>query len=96
MVEVEAYSYGVSYIGKGPLFAYHWHPHRHRTQPHFHIKQGEGFLGMNKLHFPSGHVAIEAVVRFLIEEMAIPSARPDWQSVLDENQKRFEADRARN
>jgi hypothetical protein len=35
-----------------------------------------------KLHIPSGRVAFEDVIRFLIEEVAVIPKLDDWQAVL--------------
>jgi hypothetical protein len=39
---------------------------------------------MNHCHFPSGRIAIETLIRFLIEEMSVPPIRNDWDEVLTE------------
>ena len=76
-----------------PLIRWHWN----RDDPnwpaaHVHVAvpdpQGKGV----DLHIPTGaRVSIEQVVAFLIRDMAVTPAIPDWQDVLGEGQARFDA-----
>jgi hypothetical protein len=61
------------------LISWHWHP-RTSSRPHLHIK--ETAYG----HMPSGRVTFEAVVRYMIEELAVRPARKDWPTVLSETE----------
>jgi hypothetical protein len=71
-VSTEAYIYAVKDRHYGKLFSYDWHPAKFRKDPHFHISQGASIRGMNRRHFPSGRIAIESLIRFLIEEIDGP------------------------
>ena len=76
-----------------PLIRWHWN----RDDPnwpaaHVHVAvpdpQGKGV----DLHIPTGaRVSIEQVVAFLIRDMGVTPAIPDWQDVLGEGQARFDA-----
>jgi hypothetical protein len=75
---------GVEYVG------YHWHPQvPGNTRPHLHVR-GED-ENWHKLHMPTGRIALEDVVRFAVEELAVEPRRGDWSEVLDSTQEGFEA-----
>jgi hypothetical protein len=59
------------------------------TGPSLHMKLATTPVDMSGSHFPTGQVSIEAVVRFLIEEMGVTPQRSDWQAVLDANEEAF-------
>ena len=82
IAQLGAYLYTVMDDRFRPLFSYEWHPHRHRSDPHFQIKQGASHHGLNKCHFPTGLIPLEAVIRLLIEEMDVRPIRNDWDDVL--------------
>lgn len=44
---------------------------------------------MDGLHLPTGRVSIEAVVRFLIQELDGEPRREDWEEVLDDAERPF-------
>jgi hypothetical protein len=79
------------------VLAYHWHPVTvrgpHRiTYPHLHIggqPKGSPLAG----HLPSGRVALEDVIRFLVAELGVQPRRADWQQVLDETERQFRTTR---
>jgi hypothetical protein len=95
-VETVAYYYTV----KEPvpphreIFGYHWHPESRSpiTFPHFHLHEGAN-IGARHLagaHFPTGRIAVEQVLRLLIEEFNVQPLRDDWSTVLQQTQERFE------
>lgn len=76
------------------IIAWHWHPLSTANQPmpHVHVRAGVPALGatLGKLHIPSGRVAFEEVVRFLINDLAVVPTRPDdWEAVVNESELRF-------
>ncbi len=76
-----------------PLIRWHWNrDNPNWPAPHVHVAvpdpQGKGV----DLHIPTGaRVSIEQVVAFLIRDMGVTPAIPDWQDVLGDGQARFDA-----
>lgn len=81
------------------ILAFHWTPEatdsRQKTYPHIHI--GTALLkdssippAFHKKHVPTGHVSIESIVRFAIEELGVVPLRPDWSAIRDRGQRRFD------
>ena len=79
------------------IIAFHWHPGR-RGQPefpHLHVTSQAGSVQISaKSHVPKGRVSIESIVRFLIEELQVRPLRSDWERVLDEGERLFNARRS--
>ena len=92
-VSTAAYLYQISREDGRELLAFHWNPHGRGkvTTPHVHIgpvveQAAEIVRG---LHIPTGRVSLEAVVRFLIDELSISPQRADWADVVARNEERF-------
>jgi hypothetical protein len=49
---------------------------------------------LHKLHLPTGRVSIEAVIRFLIEDLEVAPLRDDWRAVLDRHEDLFRQTRS--
>ena len=95
-VQTVAYYYTVIEID-GPwreVFAYHWHPQGRSaiTFPHFHLYQGSGTIRdeVRKAHFPTGRIALEEVLRLVIQEFGVRPLREDWDAILNRTQAAFE------
>lgn len=76
----------------GELFSWQWHPSTaNRIDfPHLHVYRGvRESEGLGKLHIPTGRVAFEQVLLFLIDEMDVDLARADGRSKLDESFRKF-------
>ena len=79
--------------GAEALIRWHWNrDDPNWPAPHVHVAvpdpQGKGV----DLHIPTGaRVSIEQVVAFLIRDMGVTPAIPDWQDVLGDGQARFDA-----
>ena len=75
------------------LMGWHWHPLTtpDRLDPHMHVRAPYPALGktLGKLHIPTGRVAFEEVVVFLITELGVLPARADWEKVVEETLARF-------
>lgn len=90
---------GVSIVNQeGPgreLFRWDWHPLTtpRRTQPHLHVRAEQPILStpIERWHIPTGRVAFEEVVRFLILELVTEYNRDDWVEILAESEERFKA-----
>jgi len=67
-----------------PIVAFHWHPEGSGrvTRPHIHAHGQHDTVELHKLHFPTGRVSIDDVVRFLIDDLDVIPRRSDWESVL--------------
>jgi hypothetical protein len=88
------YVYEVSDQAGDLLAAWHWHPGDHREDhaapwPHLHAYGERGALTLHKLHLPTGRVALEAVVRFLVNDLGVLPRRPDWRAALDRREEQF-------
>jgi hypothetical protein len=88
---IVGYSYIVWYQDSIEIVAYHWHPDSSEgsADPHIHfgpasarpdsaVRPGE----LHKVHFPSGFVVLEDVIRLLIEEFNVEPRRSDWEGIL--------------
>lgn len=74
------------------LFAFHWEPHSKVQYPHMHIglpKQNHMLPVDNKAHIPTGRVAVEDVVEFLISDLGIDALKPAWKEILKEERAKF-------
>lgn len=90
------YSIRLPEMEDGEVISWHWHPLTtpSRPAPHIHVGLDHPQLGVTlpKLHIPSGRVAFEEVIRFLIDDLAVESKRPErWQEILKESEERFRA-----
>jgi len=93
---IAGYSYRLLERNGRELLVFHWHPDPTvpaPTFPHLHVSarltvatpRGEpDALPLAKLHLPTGHVSLPAVVRMLIEEFAVRPLTSTWQARLME------------
>ncbi|HZV49263.1 MAG TPA: hypothetical protein VFD49_05800 [Candidatus Dormibacteraeota bacterium] len=71
--------------------AWHWHP-RVRPGPHLHVHaRNDTPLEMHKLHLPTGRIAFEEVVRFLIQDVGVEPQAADWEERLKTSEYYFRA-----
>ena len=80
------------------IAAWHWHPTTARTDdqirwPHVHAHGTRDNLTLHRLHLPTGRVSIEAVVRFLIEDLEVVPRRDDWNDILSRHEAAFRRSR---
>lgn len=88
---VVGYRYTVLRTPGIEVVAYHWHPESAEGSavPHVHfgpasarpdsaIRPGE----LHKVHFPTGIVSLENVIRLAIDEFRVEPRRSDWASIL--------------
>jgi hypothetical protein len=63
--------------------------------PHAHVRAKDSrFVDLNKRHIPSGRIAFEDVIAFLISDCGVKPNRQDWQKTVLETRKHF--DKTRN
>jgi hypothetical protein len=95
-VQTVAYYYTVREVADPgrEVFAYHWHPrgHSHITFPHLHLYHGAGTIRdeVRKAHFPTGRMALEDILRLVIQAFHVIPLRDDWEGILDRTQAAFE------
>jgi hypothetical protein len=100
-VATEGWKYDILDDERRELLSYHWHPQGQRGFPHIHIgsvllSAEKHYLGktFSALHLPTERISIEQVVRLLIEELEVVPRRPDWDGILEDGQREFEAKRS--
>jgi hypothetical protein len=93
-VTTRYYKYAVETEDSLEIFGYHWHPEGSSPVvfPHLHIGPGAG-IGKSELtckaHFPTGRVAFEDVIQFLIDEFDVQPDRALWQELSDKTKALF-------
>src|SRR3954452_8454640 len=72
--QTTAYVYELRLVGGADLIAYHWHPRGISgiTWPHAHLHTLTAPVDLSRTHFPTGRIALEAVVRYAIMELKVP------------------------
>lgn len=93
------YVYEVADERDDPIAAWHWHPASALPGdaahwPHLHAYGARDTLTLHKLHLPTGRVAIEAIVRFLIADLDVAPRRADWSTLLDRHEAAFRQQRS--
>ena len=84
-VLTRAYSYTLSNDEpqSDELYGWHWHPDSPYSRPHLHF-------GNEKIHLPTGRVAFEDVLQFLVDEMdAVVPDREAALTAIGESRERF-------
>jgi hypothetical protein len=93
VVKTEAYVYSILTADtEKELFAFHWEPHSKVKFPHVHLgfgAKGHGLPIDNRAHIPSGRVAVEDVVTFLIADLGIKPLKDDWEDVIARERVQF-------
>ena len=85
-VTTRGYLYSIESAGV-ELVSYHWHPQgrSHVEGPHIHVGTAaltESGVLTPKSHIPTSRISLEAVVRFVITELQVQPAVPDWSERL--------------
>lgn len=96
IVSTRMYSYRLLDRLERELLVYHWQPgprYAGPDHPHLHVSASldaatsavdRRRFDLDKLHLPTGQVALAAVVRSLIAELGVEPLRPDWARVVDD------------
>lgn len=92
MILVEGYSYALYATADltDEILVWHWHPDS-RSAAHVHVnaRSASSLRSLRRLHVPTAKIAFEQVARFLIEDVAVSPARPDWAEVLSRGEEQF-------
>ena len=92
-VGIVSYYYALE-DGEGREVLFHWHPQGLSTVtfPHLHFRAGGqiGGTDLGQVHFPTGRVALEDVLRLAIQELRVSPQRTEWAEVLDSGQAAYE------
>lgn len=93
-VSTAEYIYDVSDESDELIAAFHWHPLITQVGeavqwPHLHAYGARDALTLHKLHLPTGRISLEAVIRFLIEDLDVVPLRDDWSAILDRHEQAF-------
>jgi hypothetical protein len=95
-ISTKYYLYSIADADQNDLIGFHYHPELKEDPvlyPHVHAYANDDkrFLPLNlhKRHIPSGRVALEDVIRWLIDELKVKPNRPDWDNVLKEARQKF-------
>ena len=97
-VTTTKYVYEVANEQDDTIAAWHWHPVTTQAGdqarwPHLHAYGARDTLTLHKLHLPTGRVSIEAVMRFLIQDLDVTPRRPDRERVLEQHEQAFHRER---
>lgn len=94
-VSTRGYRYHILTADGTESFLYHWHPSGRspHTRPHAHI--GNALLVPDavitrKEHVPTGRVALEHVIQFLLQAYEVVPSRQDYERILEDSLARFE------
>lgn len=93
-VSTAEYIYEVSDQSDELIATFHWHPLTAQAGdgipwPHIHAYGSREALTLHKLHLPTGRISVEAVVRFIIEDLDVVPRRDDWSAILDRHEQEF-------
>jgi hypothetical protein len=83
-----AYYYTID-DNRGEIIAWHWHPNTGFPYPHLHMGSR---ATPRQVHTPTSRVSIEAVIRYLIDELGVAPLREhreDWREMLAEVEQAF-------
>jgi hypothetical protein len=91
-VTTTAYQYLLEDSEESELLAYQWHPQSTRKCPHLHLGSSSKLAKktINKLHLPTGRIALEQVLRLCVEDLEVVPVNKDWDNTLSDAQKAFE------
>ena len=100
-VKTRMYQYRLLDHAERELLAYHWQPGADflgPDYPHMHVSAAllaqlnaleTETLDLGGRHVATGHVALGAVIRMLIEEFGAAPLRSDWRETLDRTEAVF-------
>lgn len=91
-VKSTAYFYSLEEDGGKEIITYQWHPNVGCRFPHLHLGSSSklGAKTLNKLHLPTGRIALEQVLRLAVDELGVEPLKEDWSEILSNAQGLFE------
>lgn len=91
VVRTAAYYFALTDADDNELVAYPWHPAARSavTWLHLHLGTFSQPAGLERVHLPTGRVALEQILRLAISELGVQPRRKDWATVLDRTQAAF-------
>jgi hypothetical protein len=100
-VSTRYYLYSIADSDQNDLIGFHYHPELNEDPvlyPHIHAyaNKDERFLPLNlhRRHIPSGRIALEDVIRWLIDELEMKPNRDDWDAVLTSAREKFKSNQS--
>jgi hypothetical protein len=93
-VSTTEYVYEVADESDEVIAAWHWHPTSGQGDdradwPHLHAYGSREKLTLHKLHLVTGRVSIEAVVRFLVDDLDVVPLRDNWREIVERGEAAF-------
>ncbi len=92
------YIYSLLDEEKKDLIGFHFHPDLTEDPvlyPHIHVyadaDKRYAFFNLHKRHIPSGRVALEDVIEWILAELTVKPLRDDWKDVLNQSREKFKA-----
>lgn len=80
------------------LLSWHWHPDVPNVpQPHMHLEKGVSAQmhdALHKAHVPTGRVALEDVIEFMIVDLEVEPTCSDWREILHDAREAHVAHRS--
>jgi len=99
-VTTRYYIYSILDADFKDLIGFHYHPELDDDPvmyPHIHVyadaDERFALFNLHKRHIPSGRVALEDVIEWLVVELQVKAIREDWQKILAETRQRFKETR---
>jgi hypothetical protein len=86
------YVYEITHGEQQQLVAYHWHPESGNTSdntsyPHVHLRGFNPPVDVSRVHWPTGLVAVESIIRLAIDGLQVPARKRNWAAILDRNEQ---------
>lgn len=90
-ISLVGYVYTIQLRNLTEVVAYQWHPQRTIDLPFPHVHFGPASSRsdsavrpgeLHKVHFPTGIVSVEDIIRLAIDEFHVEPRRSDWEAVL--------------
>lgn len=94
--QTSSYTYELLAQGdNGPeaVVEFHWHPGQTQNLkwPHLHVNANCADGGLERVHFPTGRMAIEDFLKLLIRDFGVKPRLPyeQWKEILTRNKREF-------
>jgi hypothetical protein len=104
-VQTISYFYEVATRAGDEVLVYHWTPETEEGRNYGHLHVGRSCIAeasplphdrFHRLHIPTGRVSLESILRFLIEDLEVPSRKENWRDVLSNTERAFNQHRTRS